>query len=378
MNSKAIPIKIFPAYWIFTAILSLILAQANIIQTFVWMIIIFISVLFHEFGHALTAKIFGRKPRIELVGMGGVTYHDGDKLSFWKQFFITLNGPLFGLILAFIAHFLSLWTSSPIAHTILAQIFVVNVYWTVINLFPILPLDGGQLLRIGLEKFFDVKGLRYTFLVSGILSLLASLGLFAMQNILGGAIFFLFAFENFSNFRKARYMHTSDRRDELKEAMVKAEMLLRQGLQQEALDAFQAVRASASGGMLYDAATQYCALILDQQGRPEAAYDLLKPLQERLDPPMLMLLHRLAFDHQDDLTVSTIGASVFQLFPLAEVALRNAYTAARLKQPEGAIGWLETSQQNGVENIVDIVKETAFDRVRNDPAFKQFMQKLSK
>lgn len=57
-------------------------------------------------------------------------------------------------------------------------------------------------------------------------------------------------------------------------------------------------------------------------------------------------------------------------FPLAKVALRNAYTAARLKQSEGAVGWLETTQQNSAENLADIIKETAFDRIRKDPAFK--------
>jgi hypothetical protein len=67
--------------------------------------------------------------------------------------------------------------------------------------------------------------------------------------------------------------------------------------------------------MLYDAATQYAALILDDQGQPQAAYDLLKPIQERLDPPTLLLFHRLAFEHKDDPLVGRVGPSVFQFFP---------------------------------------------------------------
>ncbi|MBP7074252.1 MAG: M50 family metallopeptidase [Rhabdochlamydiaceae bacterium] len=371
-----IPVKIYPIYWIFTAILSLLLGGGNIIQSLVWMVIIFVSVLFHEFGHALTAKMFGRKPRIELVAMGGITYHDGEKLPFWKQFLITLDGPLFGLILAFIAGFAQAVITVPALKTILLQTYLINIFWTVINLVPVLPLDGGQLLRIGLEKWFDFKGLRYTFLVSGIFALIASLFFFAFQQFLPGAIFFLFAFENLDNYRKSRNISGSDRNEELKKALVAAEALFREGRKDEALAAFQSLRGTTKEGMLYDASTQYAALILDDQGKPQAAYDLLKPLQERLDPPTLLLLHRLAFEHQDDSLVSSIGAGVFQLFPLAEVALRNAYAAARLKQPQGAIGWLQTAQQNGAENLNEIVKESAFDSIRSDDAFKEFTSSL--
>lgn len=371
-----IPVKIYPIYWIFTGILSLLLGGGNILQSLVWMVIIFVSVLFHEFGHALTAKMFGRKPRIELVAMGGITYHDGEKLPFWKQFLITLDGPLFGLILAFIAGFAESLITAPALKTILLQMYLINIFWTVINLVPVLPLDGGQLLRIGLEKWFDFKGLRYTFLVSGIFALIASLFFFAFQQFLPGAIFFLFAFENLDNYRKSRNISGSDRNEELKKALVAAEALFREGRKDEALAAFQSLRGTTKEGMLYDASTQYAALILDDQGKPQAAYDLLKPLQERLDPPTLLLLHRLAFEHQDDTLVSSIGASVFQLFPLAEVALRNAYAAARLKQPQGAIGWLQTAQQNGAENLNEIVKESAFDSIRSDDAFKEFTSSL--
>lgn len=369
-----IPITIYPMYWIFTGLLSLLLAGGNILQTCIWMVIIFVSVVFHEMGHALTAKMFGRKPRIELVAMGGLTYHDGDKLPFWKQFLITLDGPLFGLILALITGFLHTFVQAPLLKTVLLQTSYVNIFWTIINLVPVLPLDGGQLMRIGLEKWFDVKGLRYTFLISGIFALLGSLAMFVTQNLLAGAIFFLFAFENWDNYRKSRNISVSDRKDEHKKAVMEAEQLFRAGRKDEALAAFQAIRVLTQQGMLYDAATQYAAIILDDQGQPQAAYDLLKPLQERLDPPTLLLLHRLAFDRQDDAIVSSLGASVFQLFPLAEVALRNAYAAARQKQLQGTIGWLETAKQNGVENLDEIVKESSFDSLRKEPAFKEFVK----
>jgi len=371
-----IPIKIHPAYWIFTGILSFLLADLNPLQALLWMGIIFISVLFHELGHALTAKWFGRAPRIELVAMGGVTYHDGDRLPFWKQFLITLDGPIFGLILGLAAAFFHSFATLPAIKTILLQISVVNIFWTLVNLVPVLPLDGGQLLRIGLEKWFGFKGLRYTFLVSSLLALLASLAFFAMQNLLAGAIFFLFAFENFTNFRKSRYMGKNDRKDELKTAFIEGEKLFVQGKKQEALIAFQAIRDKTESGMLYDGATQYVALILASQGRGHEAYELLKSLQDRLDPPALLLLHELSFEHKDDVTAGAIGASVFQLYPAPEVALRNAYTAARFKQTSAAIGWLRSALKAGVENLAEIVREADFDLIRDEAEFQEFVQEL--
>src|SRR5580692_10894316 len=89
-NGK-IPVAISPAFWIFAALIGY-LWTGTFLGALIWVGIIFVSVLFHEFGHALTALLFGKKPRIELVALGGLTYHDGDKLPFWKQFFITLNG----------------------------------------------------------------------------------------------------------------------------------------------------------------------------------------------------------------------------------------------------------------------------------------------
>ncbi len=371
-----IPITIRPAYWIFTGILSLLISRGNPLQLIIWMVIIFVSVLFHELGHALTAKMFGRKPRIELVAMGGVTYHDGAKLPFWKQFLITLDGPLFGFVLGIVSAVLYQVVTTPVVKQILLDMSAVNIFWTLVNLVPVLPLDGGQLLRIGLEKWFGYKGLRYTFFVSSIFSFVVSLTFFLLQQILAGAIFFLFAYENFANFRRSKNFNPNDQSDEMKKALIQAEQLFRQERKQEALAAFQAIRAATHDGMLYDVATQYSALILDDQGEPKAAYELLKPLQERLDPPSLLLLHRLAFEHQDDPLVASIGPQAFQLFPLAEVALRNAYTAARLNDQQGTIGWLETAKQNGVENLKEIVQESDFDSLRNDPVFVEFVKTL--
>ena len=296
-----IPIAIYPSFWVLAALIALVLGQGDFLKIAIWILVIFISVLFHEFGHALTALLFGRNPRIELVAMGGLTYHDGDKLPFWKQFFITLNGPVFGFIIVIGVFLLkdipSL--STGYAGQFLEQILLVNIFWTVVNLIPILPLDGGQLLRLVLEKFFAFKGLRYTFLWSALLSLGLCLVLFLTQNYLAGALFFLFAFENFDNFRKSRFIQESDQKDEFKKIFLEAEMNLRQGNKEKALAAFEDLRKASKRGIIYDAASQYAAFLHFDLGDLQEAYQILLQLKDRLDPDALALLHRVAFEKGD-------------------------------------------------------------------------------
>ncbi len=374
-----IPITIYPTFWILAALIAILFGEGDFLKMFIWVGVIFISVLFHEFGHALTALLFGRNPRIELVAMGGLTYHDGDKLPFWKQFFITLNGPVFGFMIVIAVYLIKdiPALSTGYAGQLLLQILVVNVIWTVVNLLPVLPLDGGQLLRITLEKFFNYKGLRYAFLWSAILSLGFCLVLFLTQNFLAGAVFFLFAFENFDNYRKSRFVKESDHRDELKKIFLEAEMNLRQGNKAKALEAFETLRTNAKEGLIYDTATQYAAFLHYDQGHLQEAYRILIPLKERLDPDALALLHRIAFEHGDFPMVMELAGSVFQYVPEAEVALRSAYAAANLGQAEASIGWLQTARQSGVENLKEIVSEKTFDSIRTDPAFQKFSESLS-
>jgi hypothetical protein len=97
-----IPIIIYPTFWILAALLAVLLGEGDFLKMFIWVGVVLFRCFFMNLAMHLTALAFGRKPRIELVAMGGLTYHDGDRLPFWKQFFITLNGPIFGFIIVIV------------------------------------------------------------------------------------------------------------------------------------------------------------------------------------------------------------------------------------------------------------------------------------
>ena len=87
---KKIPVTISPLFWVVAAMIGF-LNTNHIIGTLIWIPIIFISILFHEYGHALTSLFFGQHPKIALVAFGGVTYPQGPRLHLWKEFFVVLN-----------------------------------------------------------------------------------------------------------------------------------------------------------------------------------------------------------------------------------------------------------------------------------------------
>jgi Zn-dependent protease len=375
-----VPIVIFPAFWIFSFLIGFLLSNGNLIQMVPWVGVIFVSVLFHEFGHALTASVFGRRCHIELVAMGGLTYHDGLPLPFWKQLLVIFNGPFFGFLLGLGAYFLEglpQVTSLPLKG-FLSHVKNINWFWTAVNLLPILPLDGGQLLRVVLEKVFHAKGVRYALFFSMLLALGISLFLFLMQQFLAGAILFLFAFESFDGFRKTKHLKDSDRNTTFKDELLQAEMQLQGGHKKEALEAFEKLRREAKEGIIYVIASQYAAFLNYELGTKKEAYEILKSLKERLDAQGLCLLHKVAFEESDFSLVNELAGVVFQSTQDVEVALRNAEVAAHLIQAEAAIGWLETALGLGVVDLKEVIQSKSFDPIRSDPAFHLFVSHLSK
>lgn len=123
--------------------------------------VIFGAVLVHELGHALTGRAFGTQPRIVLHGFGGKTTAEGRPLSRGRSITMTLAGPGAGFLLGALAvvadRFLAPAQGSTLAHVI-EQTQWCTFGWGILNLMPVLPLDGGLVMR-------DVLGPRHGRLV---------------------------------------------------------------------------------------------------------------------------------------------------------------------------------------------------------------------
>src|SRR5690606_28778501 len=121
----------------------------------------------------------------------------------WQDFLIVLNGPLAGFSLFLLATLLlsrfEVRADNPFIYALVVM-KVVNFFWTIVNLLPIQPLDGGHLLRIALEGVLGLKGVKLAYLVSFLCGALLGLFFFIKGLFLAGAIFFMFTFEGYRQF----------------------------------------------------------------------------------------------------------------------------------------------------------------------------------
>ena len=174
-----IPVRVHPLFWLISIIFGAIAVGGSGIHVFVgmalWTAAVFISILVHELGHALTAKAYGWPPRIVLHSMGGVAIYSPTSNSRSSRILITFMGPgagfiLGGLILLGIVlsgHSADLvpglglpigWGPSFTAGGGRLELFIqfmlfVNIFWGLLNLLPVQPLDGGHIAKAILEKF---------------------------------------------------------------------------------------------------------------------------------------------------------------------------------------------------------------------------------
>lgn len=369
----SIPIRIHPLFWALAALIGW-LSTADVTLTVVWMVIILVSVLVHEFGHALTAVYFGQSASINLMVFGGVTQRSGEKLKLWQEFLIVLNGPLAGLFLSLGAFALydAIGTNyGQLTSYVLYVIGVVNLFWTFVNLLPVQPLDGGRLLRIVLEGIFGFKGVRFSTILSVILCALIGVIFFAKGFMIGGAIFFLLTFENFRAWKAMRVMTEQDQDVSLWQQLNAAEAAIKVGNYDHAWAILEQLTRHVNDGVLKNIASQMMSSILFAKEEYDQAYALISPIIKKLTPDFMHLAQQIAYKsgHYDEAV--DFGNQAYQEGPTYEIALTNAFCFAKKGDAIPAIGWLKRAQNDGAPNFLNILRKDIFDTIRYNPEFQQ-------
>ncbi len=373
---RSIPIVIHPVFWLVAGVIGW-LNSWSILGTFVWMGVILFSLLVHEFGHALSAKGFGQSAQIELVAMGGLTFHDGKKLKKWQDFLIVLMGPLSSVILAGAAFLLrsALAPAAPQLITYILTLFVfINIFWTIVNMLPILPLDGGQLVRIVLEGIFGHKGLKFTLMLGIILGAGLGIAAFIVGYFLVGAIMLLLAFESYSSWNQVKGMTYEDRDEETQKMLETAQDELRLGDLDSAREKLDQIREKTKKGLIFDSASEQLAFIYEKEGQMEKVYELLKSVSKSLTVTGRCLLHRAAYFNKDYQMTLELGSRCFQESQVYEIAFINAMASAQLKDVRSCIGWLECAVKHGMPDLKGAVQKSEFDSIREEAFFKQFLE----
>lgn len=121
----------------------------------IFVILLFLCVLLHEFGHVFAARRYGvQTPDITLLPIGGVARLERIPEEPSQELIIALAGPAVNVVIAAIL-FVALGGFLPPESvdvqnpgtSMLARLAMVNVFLVVFNMIPAFPMDGGRVLR---------------------------------------------------------------------------------------------------------------------------------------------------------------------------------------------------------------------------------------
>jgi stage IV sporulation protein FB len=210
MHIVRIPVRVIPTFWLVAAYLGWDPDRLDLVG--VWILCMFFSILIHELGHALTAEAFGYESDITLWHFGGFArFNPGYHYPPYQQFLITLAGPFAGFALAaltFVAWIgleLQDLTANEIVMSAIWDLLYINIAWGLLNLLPVIPLDGGRLL----EATLGIVGVRtatdWALKVSLVVGGLCAYGFFQIGQPGMGIMMALMALESFQQMQARRW-----------------------------------------------------------------------------------------------------------------------------------------------------------------------------
>ena len=196
-------IRVHPMFWLISGLLSWHWMQFGFQYVLIEMACVFVSILVHEFGHVIAGNCFGSRGHIVLWGLGGLAIGSSNCNKRWQRIVVSLAGPfaqfiLLGLTLAVMPFVpqvqpgelgfkIVLIPWSGIYHllpvVLLESLIIINLFWPIINLLPIWPLDGGKVSRELFTAASPRDGVRLSLHLSiGMAALIAFYFLFAHLN----------------------------------------------------------------------------------------------------------------------------------------------------------------------------------------------------
>ena len=243
-----IPVRIHPFFWLVAVVMGFY-PEVTPLTLLTWVLVVLVSILVHEFGHAMLMRRFGQSPHVVLHMFGGYAADgasDPYSTSAWsvsslrsrsrvsskldqqrQRILILLGGPGAGFFLAacimliivgtgghirFEPDFPIFWrfslgigtyqTHAPL-YELVFMLLLVNILWGLLNLLPVYPLDGGQLCREILLIFQPANGLVWSCYISlGVAVAVALIGFQVSDSIYLPLMFGLLAYQSYQTIQQ--------------------------------------------------------------------------------------------------------------------------------------------------------------------------------
>lgn len=216
-----VPVRVHPLFWAMAAMLGWNLTEGSGKFLLVWVGCVFFSILVHEFGHALTAKLFGAEPSIVLYTFGGLAVYRNPQEDLRRRLLVLIMGPGAGFLLmgatilvasvAFKASPLDVWHyhfpagTTPLAALATVFLIEINLYWGILNLLPIMPLDGGQIAMVLLSMHNGREGLRRAYIVSLVAAGLVAIYFIRTEQYINALLFGYLGMMSYQNLQALHY-----------------------------------------------------------------------------------------------------------------------------------------------------------------------------
>jgi stage IV sporulation protein FB len=371
--TKHIPLFIHSSFWVLALLIGF-LNSSTVWGIGSWVVVVFISVLVHELGHAVTAIFFGHKVHIEFSFIGGLTVRHGRPRSRSSEFFIVMMGPLFGALLACFAYMVLMnGVSGSFSITFFSALYFANVFWTALNLIPVYPLDGSKLLVLILEGLFGSRGVRVSYFVSGLVAM-AVFFYFLVKGALIPSLFFLmWAFDSFREFK-----NESSPPGTLQNSLddEEREKALEEWQQQEPEKAIvrleTLLKSERSRGDSFLKTLHLLSDYLLATGQTQKAYQLLSSYKNKLRGSLLKQLQLAAYKIGNWKEAQEVGSKAFLEDQDISCALLNAFSSAQLGQVAEAVHWLRWIESTKEVDVTSILKAEDFEAIRHHLLFQQF------
>jgi stage IV sporulation protein FB len=223
------PVRIHPYFWLMMILLSGLNVDPVFFMT--WVAAVLLCILLHELGHALVMRAYGYDASIVLYSFGGLAIPRAGRYGFrnagpWGQILICLAGPGSGFLLAALLalglHYLGgypvffledSWRDivprvllpNRVVDDFVFQVFYISVWWGLVNLLPVFPLDGGQVALQVFTLLHPQDAMRQALILSVIVGgLMCFVAFVQWHSVYVGILFLWLTYSSFSALQSFR------------------------------------------------------------------------------------------------------------------------------------------------------------------------------